>query len=112
MNLAPDQIPRAAAALGYGGVAPFAALALAFAFGPDAAAERLLDGFLIYGAVILSFLGGIRWGAASGVTREQARGLVLSVLPRLWAGLAVGWHDPAVSAWALLVGFVLMAVAT
>ena len=30
---------RAAAALGYGGVAPFAALALAFAFGPDAAAE-------------------------------------------------------------------------
>ena len=111
MNLAPDQIPRAAAALGYGGVAPFAALALAFAFGPDAAAERLLDGFLIYGAVILSFLGGIRWGAASGVTREQARGLVLSVLPSLWAGLALWWHDPAVSAWALLLGFVLMAVA-
>jgi hypothetical protein len=111
MNIAPEKIPRTAAALGYGGVVPFAALALVFAFGPDAAAPGSLDGFLIYGAVILSFLGGIRWGAASGVAHEHARGLVVSIIPSLWAAVALWWPDPAVTAWALLVGFVLMAVA-
>ena len=111
MNLAPEPIPRAAAALGYGGVVPFAALAAVFAFGPDAAAQRSLDGFLIYGAVILSFLGGIRWGAASGAIREHGRTLTIAIAPSLWAALALWWPDPAASAWALMAGFVLMGVA-
>ena len=111
MNLTPERIPQTAAALGYGGVVPFAALALAFAFGPEGVALSALDGFLIYGAVILSFLGGIRWGAASGAAHEHAYGLVLSIMPSLWAALALWWPDPAGSAWALLVGFLLMAVA-
>jgi len=111
MNLAPEQIPRAAATLGWGVAVPFAALALAFAFGPDAAAQRSLEGFLIYGAVILSFLGGIRWGAASGAAHEHGRALAMAIVPSLWAAFALWWPDPAVSAWGLLIGFTLMGVA-
>ena len=111
MNLAPERIPRAAAVLGYGGVVPFATLALAFAFAPHGAAQRALEGFLIYGAVILSFLGGIRWGAASGAAREHGRTLTIAILPSLWAALVLWWPDPAASAWGLLIGFTLMGVA-
>ena len=85
-------IPPAAIALGFGGLLPFAAGTLALVAGwhmpfwpkPDVALQA-------YGAVILSFLGGVRWGLALGVfePRQQATALAISVLPSLaaWAAL-------------------------
>jgi len=56
--------PRPAALLGFAGAAPFlAGLALAF-FPEDPLRGWGLWLLLIYGAIILSFMGGVHWGAA------------------------------------------------
>ena len=85
------RIPPAPLVLGLGGLIPFWALALgvlaggAAGFGP----ARLALALAAYGAVIVSFLGGIRWGFA---VREGDGGAqyAISVLPALlaWAALA------------------------
>ena len=111
MNLVSKPVPRSAAMLGYAGVIPFAALAAIFALSPATLAERALDGFLIYGAVILSFLGGIRWGAACSSASERAGALAISVLPSLWAAFFLWWPDAKSAAWGLLVGFLLLGIA-
>ena len=56
-----DAIPQIAILLGYGGASPFVALAvLSILF-----EERFfIEALMLYAAVILSFLGGIYWGAA------------------------------------------------
>jgi hypothetical protein len=82
-------IPTKAAVLGYSGVIPFAATAALITM--DGADIRLiaLAGFLVYGAVILSFLGGVRWRAASSASQRAGQGLVISVLLSLWAAFFV-----------------------
>jgi hypothetical protein len=105
------RIPSKAAALGYSGVIPFAAATAIVAFGDDRLRQLALDGFLIYGAVILSFLGGIRWGAASTDVGDPGRGLLLSVLPSLWAALALWWLPDKAAAWWLMAGFIVMGLA-
>jgi len=88
--LSPAPIPTAARWLGLAGLLPFAAAALA-ALAPKAPLHALaLPALLAYGAVILSFLGGIRWGLAmaAGAEALSAR-LALSVLPSLLAWLAL-----------------------
>lgn len=63
-------VPPAAAALGLAGVLPFAATALAsLAAAPWG--DLALLALLAYGAVILSFLGGIEWGLASARDRPS-----------------------------------------
>lgn len=94
-------IPSAALWLGYGGVIPFAGLAAGlWLFGPHGAAQALFA-LAAYGAVILSFLGGVVWGAAviagqAGRIEPSRRGalLGLSVLPSLaaWAALLLVWE--------------------
>jgi len=80
---------KAAFWLGLAGYIPFGALALGMVFGGAYApsAQMLLIG---YAAVILSFLGGIRWGiglvAEDG--RRQALTLAMSVISSLWAWVA------------------------
>ncbi len=46
---------------------------------------------LIYSALIASFLGGVRWGAAmqNGVTAQQPRYLVMSIIPSLLGFVAL-----------------------
>jgi hypothetical protein len=98
-------IPPSAALLGYFGVLPFAFGALVMVLGGlgplDAATAR--TALVAYGAVILSFLGGIRWGAGLRIRDEDMRGrvLALSVIPSLiaWVALLV----PALHALGLLV---------
>jgi hypothetical protein len=84
-------VPAPAAALGLAGVIPFAAAAVgSFAGGAEGGwAEFALLG---YGAVILSFLGGIHWGLALARDAPGLRLLGVGVLPSLvgWAGLLVG----------------------
>ena len=88
------RIPRVPLALGLGGLLPFWGLALlllldltgALRLSPDAARLALAT----YGAVIASFLGGIRWGVALREdNRDASRDLIVSVLPSLlaWASL-------------------------
>ncbi|MBW0151681.1 MAG: DUF3429 domain-containing protein [Phenylobacterium sp.] len=85
------QIPPAALMLGAAGVIPFAALALLIAMGgagliaPEQA-ERMLR---LYGALILSFMGGAQWGLSTARPEgPKARALAVSVLPALFAWAA------------------------
>ena len=105
-----DRMPRSALWLGLAGVIPFWAAALAFLL-TGAGPGFFLHAGLAYGAVILSFLGGIRWGEALKGRGERERALLfaLSVLPSLagWAGLIL----PAIPGVSLLIaGFLLQAL--
>jgi hypothetical protein len=87
-----EAIPLAPRVLGIIGVTPFAAGALAAAFLPAVKPEAAAA-LLAYGAVILSFLGGIRWGFA--VLEDGEAGwspFSMSVLPSFvaWFGYAAG----------------------
>jgi len=102
---APPTIPSSAALLGYFGVLPFAAGAAIMVLdgvGPISAATAQVA-LVAYGAVILSFLGGIRWGAGLRIRDEDMRGrvLALSVIPSLIAWVAL--LMPALYALGLLV---------
>ena len=103
-------IPLIAKVLGYSGVLPFAVLAvLHFYSGPDTGAWAL-KGFLAYGAIILSFLGGIRWGVASVDDRFRGAAPVIAILPSLWAFACLLWPNPEQAVWGLLAGFATMGV--
>lgn len=78
------QIPASAAWLGGAGLIPFAATALCAMIADDADLRAIaLQAFVAYSAVILAFLGGVRWGAALGEAGWRA--LSLSVVPSLVA---------------------------
>lgn len=86
-------VPSAAAWLGGLGIVPFAGLSLATPFATDGLKAQLLFALLAYGAIILSFLGGIHWGLAIGAVLQSDntlwRRIALSILPSLvaWAAL-------------------------
>lgn len=78
------EVPAAAAWLGGAGLLPFL-LAAMLAVLPESAEQRQLglDAFVYYSALILSFLGGVRWGAS--LPEIGWRRLLLSILPCLLA---------------------------
>ena len=84
-------IPGAAYRLGLAGLIPFYAGVLALWMTPSllpmsaALAAHRLE--LFYAAIILSFMGGVRWGLA--MDREDDLGLALSTTPALIAWLAL-----------------------
>jgi hypothetical protein len=86
------RVPPAAVWLGAFGVIPFALLAGAGFVLPSPTKEQVAFALAAYGAVILSFLGGIHWGLAiaeSGRARRNGASssrLTVSVVPAL-----VGW---------------------
>lgn len=85
-------VPLPAAVLGLAGLIPFVATAL-LALRGEPSAGWATFALLAYGAVILSFLGGIHWGLA--LARPAPPGfhqLGIGVLPSLaaWAGLLIG----------------------
>lgn len=106
------RIPPAAMFLGAAGLIPFAAGALSLWLPvPVLPAETGLRLIISYGAVILAFLGGVRWGTALGPYDEgrQGREFSASVLGSL-AGLAAVFLA-AVPALALLIaGFLMQAL--
>ncbi len=86
-----NDIPPAARALGFAGLAPFFAAAAA-SFLPEPSFHDFGPRALIaYGAVILSFLGGVRWGLTIGVRDgvNLLRPLAISVAPSLAAWIAL-----------------------
>jgi len=90
------RIPSSAAWLGGFGFVPFAALTASLPFVGGELKSDVAYALLAYGAVILSFLGGVHWGLAIGsIAPGAAAGLkgrlLLSVIPSLvaWAALLV-----------------------
>ena len=88
-----SSVPSAAAWLGALGIIPFAGLSLATLFANDVLKGQLSFALMAYGAIILSFLGGIHWGLAIGAVPQSDNMLwpriALSILPSLvaWAAL-------------------------
>ncbi|WOI52874.1 DUF3429 domain-containing protein [Parvularcula sp. LCG005] len=85
----PDLESRATA-LGYAGLIPFAAAGLLIWLQPPSL-SWLVNGFvyatLIYGAIILSFMAGARWGA--GIATGDSDKLTPAIVAALIAWLAV-----------------------
>lgn len=101
------RIPAPARWLGLGGLIPFFAAA-ALSWAPNAELGQFgLTALAAYAAVILSFLGGVRWGAVLGDPAALSRWtpLGLSVLPSLvaWAALLL---PPAPMMTLLLAGLI------
>ncbi|MEM6972866.1 MAG: DUF3429 domain-containing protein [Pseudomonadota bacterium] len=92
-------VPAAAGWLGLSGLLPFFGLSLMLIFevGPG---DRIAGLLAEYGAVILSFMGGCRWGFAAaghGASPGGATALWrygISVLPALWAWPVLAMPDP------------------
>ena len=107
-NLSPS-IPAPALALGLAGLIPFFAGAAALWVAlPVLTPELGLRLITAYGAIILSFLGGIRWGTAIGPydTRRQGLEFSASVLGSL-AGLAALFIPPVPALTLLITGFLM-----
>ncbi len=92
--------------LGWAGALPFLLLALG-AWSPQWR-DPAVQAFLAYSALILSFLGGVRWGRAmaGSAAPEQFAG---AVLPSLWGWLAWLALPPVAALWMLASGFALLA---
>lgn len=88
--------------LALAGALPIWVIAIAVLFAPVEVGFFFggMNALVAYGAIILSFLGGVRWGAALfGNPLARARMLTVSVVPAL-----VGWLAALLSApWSLIV---------
>lgn len=86
-GMAVQKVPGPALWLGLAGLIPFFALAIAVSVNSAQLPQQALVG---YGAVILSFMGGCRWGfAAAGLgDGPNYRLLAISVVPALYAWIA------------------------
>ena len=105
-----SRVPPAAAWLGVAGVVPFLGGLFVTWVADPVAAFTAVSAMIVYGAVILSFLGGIQWGFAVGRARQDAGGavvariLVLGVLPCL-VGLSAWFLAPAAGLLVMTMGF-------
>ncbi|MEO0346551.1 MAG: DUF3429 domain-containing protein [Pseudomonadota bacterium] len=93
--------------LGYGGLLPFFALALATVLGWEAWTLDTRGWLTAYAATILSFVGAVHWGVAVAQPALPARRtwLAASVLPALIAWVALGLPAP-VDLWVMVAAFV------
>lgn len=99
---------RLAWGLGLAGLLPFAGAAALAWWGPIAWQIAAIYSFVYYSAVILSFLGGVHWGAALQRPRDgNYRRLLLAMVPSLiaWPALMLGVVS---GLWVLLAGFILI----
>jgi hypothetical protein len=105
-------LPTAAVALGAAGLIPFAILGLASVGTSEDGSVKGVVGLIAYGAVILSFIGGVHWGFALGAEDddEPARvRLSLAVVPSLigWAAVLAGVLElPLIGLAVLIAGYI------
>ena len=103
------QMPPGALWLGYAGLVPFVFGLAALLFGATPAQELVGKRvFVGYSAVILAFLGGVRWGAA--LSQPQFKPLLLAVGPSLIAFGAL-LLDPPLALIFLTVSFAVVGAA-
>ncbi len=108
----PGSIPRAPLLLGLAGLIPFWGLALGVGIAPAAglpAPGVLAFALAAYGAVIVSFLGGIRWGLATTRPNQEAMAVQygVAIVPSLLAWAALALPMPAALGALGLVGLLL-----
>jgi hypothetical protein len=87
-----NRIPPVVLALGLGGLIPFIACAIAVVLKlPLPVIGDPARALLAYGAIILSFLGGVRWGLALRMEESslRTRQFVISVVPSILAWFAL-----------------------
>jgi hypothetical protein len=108
-DTAPASLPAPAAWLGYGGALPFVSLA-ALCWLLPAHAGFWFGLLLVYGAVILSFVGALHWGFAMTLPQldaaRRSRMMAWSVVPALLAWPA-GLLPAAPGVATLLLGYLL-----
>jgi hypothetical protein len=75
--------PMMASLLGWGGVIPFAAAALAWLYGEPIHRIYALQLGTIYAGTIIVFLGAVHWGLAISNEGKRNAWLVWSILPSL-----------------------------
>ena len=103
-----DTAPRAVVGYGLLGLIPFAApVAFTLIWPQWGGLATLLQA--LYAALILSFLGGVRWGLAISRPPTSALTISLSMLPTLaaLAILALLSHAPRLELWALSLALTL-----
>lgn len=109
---AQDRFPLWPWILGLAGLVPFAVFAYLKTTQQGFAAVLGASGFFFYAALILSFLGGVRWGAGMILRPEAPHPLVLtgSILPTVVAflGLLLQMQNPRLALMVLGGGFVLL----
>lgn len=107
------QAPAALQVIGYGALVPLVAMAMVIAFTyPSTGADGALKAMIGYGAALLSFIGGIRWGIAvtAGGPYLLFRPLGLATLPMPFAWIVL-FMDPRIGLAALMAGFLLLLLA-
>jgi glutaredoxin len=102
-------ITRAGQWLGYAGLVPFIAALGGFVLSSDTRQAYFAHQFIAYGAVILSFVGAVHWGAALRGGRVPVMRLSVSLLPALLAWAALLLPAPN-AAWLLMFGFVAVRI--
>ena len=104
-----SSMPTAVGMLGYGGLIPFIGLATLANIEPSHG-PLYRGALLLYGAVILSFVGAIHWGVAMMVTdlndQDRRAAYVWSVIPALMAWMTY-ILSPITAALVLVLGFLL-----
>lgn len=103
-RMSASNLPPAAVALGYAGAIPFVALGLAALLGSAEVGRLALHALWGYGVAILSFLGGVHWGAAITQGSPTLVRLGGGVVPSLagWASYLLGGR---LGLWLLAVAF-------
>lgn len=104
-----SSMPTSVRVLGYGGLIPFVGLAILANF--EVSHGMLYRGaLLLYGAVILSFVGAIHWGVAMTAIdlndHDRRVAYVWSVIPALMAW-AIYILSPVAAVFVLVLGFLL-----
>lgn len=87
-------------------LAPFPAGAIAYGFGPPEMAAPALTVLLTWSAVVLAFLGGVRWGLESARAQPRASRLIASVISPVAAWGIFLSRGRLEVAW-MLAGFIL-----
>ncbi len=85
---------RTAWALGLAGLIPFVSLAALQSVSPPGWRMLAASALLTYGAIIVSFLGGIHWGLAMRESKASVQWLIWGVTPSLLGWLAVVLDSP------------------
>ncbi|MEQ1711965.1 MAG: DUF3429 domain-containing protein [Hyphomicrobium sp.] len=118
----PARVPALPLAIGIAGLIPFVGLAGIIVLNPRLPAADAWRALTLYGAVILSFMGGVHWGlamargaelgprGAEAGGRRTVSGYIASVVPALagWFAVAILPPRPATSALALGFGLLLI----